>query len=69
MDEWFEVEVKTDQGWGLVCLPPPVVHGGLVPVETAKRYMSLYEARDHGTRYGLEMRVYRCAKDQRELIA
>lgn len=68
MDEWFEVEVKTIRGWGHIPLPPLLVHGSLYTVETAKRYASEAEASDHGGRYGLPMRIYRCTKDQRDLL-
>lgn len=62
---WFEVEVKTDQGWGLVTLPPLMVHGGMVQVEAAKRYPSMVDAVDHCQHYGLPLRIFICRKDSR----
>lgn len=69
MDEcWFEVEVHTDHGWGLVCLPPLLVHGGLVPSEVAKRYPTVDDAREHARRYGPFTRIFRCTEASREQV-
>lgn len=63
MDNWFELEIETPAGWGVVMPPSLRVHGGLVDPLDARRYATKEEVLRAAQKFGkpIEMcRVYQC---------
>lgn len=67
MDEWFEVEVKTWNGWARLGKAPLVIHGGLVAPEV-RQFRTVQAAGDaRAAEYpDATIRIMRCRKDGTE---
>lgn len=63
MPNWYELEIKTAHGWGVVMPPSLRVHGGLVDAEGPRRYETKEAAIEGARHYGkpIELcRIYEC---------
>lgn len=64
MDLWFELEIETAHGWGVVMPPMLRVHGGSVEPTNARRYATAADAHAGAAKYGSSKphyRVYLCS--------